>query len=255
MTEIVRSAARVLDLLEYFASVQAPVSLAKVTAAFGMPKSSALGLLRTLTVRGYLLRDEEGNYALNEVFRRQGFGWGGNPLMRLTAMAKPVLERLSAQLGETTSLGMLTEDGKIRYLLQSLSTRPVRYEANLDRLNPVHCTAMGRILLAPMTRPQREAILRLQPFKAYTDNTVTDLAQLHTLMDQALERGWSLSAEEHEIGGTGVSVAIHDQQGRALVAMNVASISARFDSNFDAIIRLLKAEGQALQAQFQLPSS
>jgi DNA-binding IclR family transcriptional regulator len=253
MSETVRSAARVLDMLEFFAGVREGVSLARVASAFSMPKSSALGLLRTLCSRGYVLRDAQGLYSLNEVFRTQGFGWGGNQLVRLMAMAQPMLEKLSSQLGESTSLGMLTEDGQIRMLLQSLSTQPVRYEASMGKFNPVHCTAMGRILLASATRAERDAILQRHPRKAYTSHTVMDLDQLHGLMDAAFERGWSLSAEEHELGGTGVSVAIYDASGKPVAAMNVACISARFAGKFEDIVAALTEEGARLQAQFLIP--
>lgn len=253
MSEIVRSAARVLDLLEYFAGIRGTVSLSQVAGAFAMPKSSALGLLRTLCSRGYLLRDAQGQYCLNEVFRTQGFGWGGKPIVRLMALAQPVLESLAERLGESTSLGCLTDDGRIRMLQQALSAQPVRYEASLEKFNPVHCTAMGRILLAPLSKERRDAILDLHPMKAFTTHTVMQRDVLHGLMDQAYERGWSLSAEEHELGGTGVSVAINDTQGVPVAAMNVASISARFESKREQIVEVLMEEGAALQARFCAP--
>ena len=59
----VRSAARALDLLEHLAQREAGTSLSETAAALSLPKSSTLMLLRTLTSRGYVTRDEADRYA------------------------------------------------------------------------------------------------------------------------------------------------------------------------------------------------
>jgi len=253
MSEIVRSAARVLDLLEYFAANPGSVSLAEVSGAFAMPKSSALGLLRTLCSRGYVLRDEQGQYALNEVFRAQGFGWGGSPLARLMAMAHPMMQALTAEVGETTCFGALADTGQVRLLMECLSPNPLRYEMTVGRLIPLHCTAMGRMFLSAMSRPEREALLALHPIRAMTPFTITDLPGLHAEMDRARDQGYCVVIEEHERGGTGISAPVRDAQGTAVGIVNVACVSVRYQDKQKEITRALYDTVSELERRFQLP--
>lgn len=69
----VKSAARVLDILELLSSRTDPMRLNEIVATMGIPKSSAYGLISTLVVRGYVAKDSADRYTLIENFR-QGFG-------------------------------------------------------------------------------------------------------------------------------------------------------------------------------------
>lgn len=254
MSEIVRSAARVLDLLEFFAGIKHGVSLAGVSNAFSLPKSSALGLLRTLCSRGYLRRDSQGLYSLNDAFRSNGFGWGGSQLMRLLAMALPVMDSLSERLGETMSFGALTDNTHVRLLMQSLSTQPVRYEATVGQELPLHCTAMGRVILSTLPRAERDGLLAQQSLTSFTPFTLTDLDKIQEQIDRAMTQGYCVVMEEFDRGGTGFAVPVRDSQGRAIAAINASCISARFEDKRAEITQALLSEVAQLESQFQLPA-
>ncbi|MGI4857517.1 MAG: IclR family transcriptional regulator [Janthinobacterium lividum] len=246
MSDVVRSVARVLDLLEYFAVLEGSATLADIAARFGMPKSSTLGLLRTLQVRGYLIRDERGAYRLNEAFRQHGFGWGGDTLARLSARLLPVMKALSEEVAETVTVGTLSADGQIEIVLQVLSDQPIRYAARIGQRFPAYCTAMGRILLAPRSSTEREAVLSLHPIQALTPDTVTDRAAIDALIDRAGRQGYCVVQDESDRGGTGVAMPIPVESGRPLLALNVSCISARFGDKRDVVIAALQRHVAAL---------
>src|SRR3546814_11594363 len=104
MNDSVRSASRVLDLLELLAGAEDGLSLAEACERLGAPKSSTLMLLRTLAGRGYAVRGDGDRYRLNETFRSGGFGWGGQAA-RLVAVAEPVLRELADTIGDRKSVG------------------------------------------------------------------------------------------------------------------------------------------------------
>ena len=58
----VKSASRVLDLLEIFAAAPSPLGVSELARRLSIPKSSVSALLRTLLLRGYLERDQHGGY-------------------------------------------------------------------------------------------------------------------------------------------------------------------------------------------------
>jgi DNA-binding IclR family transcriptional regulator len=247
MSEVVRSAARVLEILEYFAGTEGSANLATVTVTFGLPKSSAFGLLKTLCARGYLVYDEQGMYKLNPHFRDHGFGWAGDHMPRLIALAEPVMRGLSEELGETVALGMLTNDGYVKVIKQSLSSQPVRYEALLNKLLPVYCTAMGRVMLSTLPGDTRTRLLRQRPLVPMTPVTITELSRIEEIIERAGTDGYCIVVDESDLGGTGVATCISAGPGRPLMALNAACISARFPGKRDDIVAALLESAEKLR--------
>ncbi|WP_165098567.1 MULTISPECIES: IclR family transcriptional regulator [unclassified Caballeronia] len=250
MNDSVRSAARVLDLLEYFAAASEGLALTTVSTVFGMPKSSTLALLRTLLVRGYLVRDERGLYSLNDAFRSRGFGWGGDLLARLVAVTKPAMDALCAEIGETVILGVLGDEGCIRFLAKSVAASVVRYDVDLSSVSPAYCTAIGRVLLSPLPRHRRDAILAAQPLEKVTQDTVVDLDRINVLIDGAAADGYCIVQEEFAVDGIGIAMPIFGPDGTALAALDVGCVASRFAAKRDNIIAAMRACIAGLPPQF-----
>jgi len=252
MTDVVRSAARVLDLLEYFANQPHSLSLATVAARFELPKSSALGLLRTLTSRGYLLKDAQGLYYINDTFKAHGFGWGGNALRRLAAVARPVMDEMALALGETISMGVLNDEGQIKLILQSLSHQPIRYEARLEQILPIHCTAMGRVLLAHQSEAECLETLKRHPLTRHSELTIIDPQEILKRIRAARDNGYCSVIDEYDVGGTGISAPVYDAYGNPIAALNVSCVTARFEDKKTTIVQTLLAEAEKLTAYMKL---
>ncbi|WP_167383549.1 IclR family transcriptional regulator [Bordetella genomosp. 12] len=248
MSEVVRSAARVLDLLEFFAEHDASHSLVDIATRFGLPKSSALGLLRTLCARGYVIRNENGHYAMNAAFRAHGFGWGGDTLAHIVAVATPLMTELAAELGESVLLGALQEQGSLRILNQARSSQPIRYEAKPSQHFPAYCTAMGRAMLSMMPETRRRAVLAKLPLVALTPFTLTKPADINARIKQAALDGYCVVEEECERGGTGMAMAIRDRSGAPVAALNVAFVSTRFAEKRELAIAALGAKVGTIHA-------
>jgi DNA-binding IclR family transcriptional regulator len=253
MNDGVRSASRVLDILEYFATASEDLALTTVSEAFGMPKSSTLALLRTLVMRGYVVRSERGLYALNDAFRNRGFGWGADALARLTAIAQPAMDALCEELGETVILGWLGDDGQVRFLAKSVAQAVVRYDVDLGSVSPAYCTAIGRALLSRHPRDRRDAMLTSLPRPSLTPNTVTDLDGVNARIDQAAQDGYAIVQEEYAVDGVGIAMPICYSDGTPLAALDVGCVASRFADKCTKIIAALGACIDALPPQF--PSS
>lgn len=240
MNGTVRSAARVLNLLEHLASREDGTSLSELAAALAMPKSSTLMLLRTLLSRGYVTRDEADRYRLNEVFRRQGFGWGGQDHARLMAHAKPLMEQLCEEVGETVLLGV-AEAGGVRSLSKVVSQQMLRYDFDISIRTPFYCTAMGRVLMA-FSPPERcEAMLRAAPRIQQTPTTITDLKALRAIIARAREEGIAVVEEEWVLGGTGVAVPVFGRGGGIIAALDIGCVTQRFHAKREHLTARLHA--------------
>ncbi len=183
MNDSVRSASRVLDLLELLAGAEDGLSLAEACERLGAPKSSTLMLLRTLAGRGYAVRGEGERYRLNESFRTGGFGWGGQAA-RLVAVAEPVLRELADTIGETAILATLTEKGMVRLLAKAVTHENIRYDIDLGKELPAYCTAIGRVLLAQMPVEARAPFLDRMELVPLTLRSLTDRAAIEARIDE-----------------------------------------------------------------------
>lgn len=250
----VRSAARVLDLLEHLARREAGVSLTETAASLALPKSSTLMLLRTLVSRGYATRDEADRYALDPIFRTHGFGWGGQQHARLIALAKPVMEALCETVGETVLIGV-AEGNSVRCLAKVVSQQILRYDFDTSVRTPFYCTAMGRVLTAFAPPDQGEAMLRSTRRVKQTPSTVTDLDALRAIVSRVRAEGIAIVEEEWVLGGTGVAVPVFDSTGAVAATLDIGCVTTRFHTKSEALAAELRAAGRRLTAALSAPAA
>ena len=219
----VRSAGRVLDLLEYLQVQTAARSLSRIALDIGLPKSSALLLLRTLVDRGYVLRNESGGYAI-ALDRSTARSIND----RLIEVAVPEMRAWSSRTRETVLLGVLVDGWQMRVRAKQVSTQELRYDADLTALRPSYCTAMGRVMLAALPRPQRRRVLTARILRRFTPSTVTDPTALELILRQVETDGYATVEEQYVLGASGVAAPVRDSAGRVVAALDIASVSSRF---------------------------
>jgi DNA-binding IclR family transcriptional regulator len=233
-TAVVKSADRVLDMLEMLGCAARPLALFEVAQELGIPKSSALALLRTLAARGYVLRDEHDRYALAHPFGREEGDWLGGMPRQVAAVARPVVELLVARTRETVNLGAMVSGFMVRRLVQIPSPQEIRYEPTGEDC-PAFCTAMGRVLLAHGAPEALDLCLAL-PRPRLTPVTETDPARIRALVAKAREDGFAEIEGEFAEEGSGVAAAVFDRTGRAVAALNLATLAARYGRHRDDFI-------------------
>jgi len=238
--DVVKSADRVLDLLELLGCATRPLGLAEVTHELGIPKSSALGLLRTLAARGYVARDEAERYLLAHPFGLEEGDWLGGLPRQVAALGRPVIETLVARTGETGNLGAMVTGFRVRPLIQVASPREIRYEPRAVEC-PAYCTAMGRVLLAHLPPETVDLCLAL-PLRALTAATRTDPADIRAQIALARRQGYAEIDGEFADGGSGVAAPVFDRTGRAVATVNLASLTERWQRHrLDYIAAVLEA--------------
>ncbi len=132
-TVSVKSAARVLDVLELMAGRTHGLRVNEMARQLAMPKSSASSLLATLESRGYVVPASDG-YRLVDMFRTAG--WAGGVTSALLRASGPVMARLVTKTGESVFLGVPTPDMAIQYVAKSVSSNELRYDVDLASPRP-----------------------------------------------------------------------------------------------------------------------
>lgn len=247
MTDEIKSASRVLDMLELFSTRCDGLTLTDVAKGLCLPKSSTLGLLRTLHVRGYLVREADDVYRLNDIVRRDGFARHG----RLLRVGPPVMRRLADSLGETVILGMMGSAGMVRLIAKEVSPRDIRFDIDLPRQVPAYCTAIGRALLAGQSDAKVSSALAAVAREPLTEQTITDETELRALIERVRETGVAVVVDEFALGGTGIAALVPMAQDQPLAALNIACVTPRFHANRVLIIEALQEAAKAIGGSMQ----
>jgi DNA-binding IclR family transcriptional regulator len=255
MNDTVRSAARVLDIVELLSNAPSAMTLSGIAERMSTPKSSTLMLLRTLVARGYAVRTDSDRYEITADYRAGAFGWRAGAEANLIAASLPILERLTAELGESTTLGVLAGPGEARLLRKVIANVEIRWDSDTARPIPLYCTAIGRALLSPLPIDEQRRQLEALPRPRVTDGTVTRMEDLLTILARVRAAGHVIVSEEFALGGTGFAAPILDQDGGVLGALNVACVTGRLGDNRDAVVAALMDGKAEIEQRLRISST
>jgi len=228
MNGMVKSAARVLDVLELLSGSPEPIRLNELVARLGIPKSSAHALVTTLMARGYLSKDSGDRYAIVESFR-QGFGWVGGFESFLTSVSTPIVERIRDELDETVFVCVRTEQQNARLITKAVSRQPIRYDASDQGALPGYGTVMGRVLLAWQTADKVDSYFARTELLPFNDKTLTNEAQIRAELANIRQDGYGTIVDEYFSGGAGIAAPIRNAAGDVVAVLDIATVTARYD--------------------------
>ncbi|HYY70513.1 MAG TPA: IclR family transcriptional regulator [Terriglobales bacterium] len=216
---------RALAVLDALARTSESPTLAELSAELKLHKSTVHRLLMVLERHKLIERSTAGGrYRLGlKLFE---LGTRAVSHLDLRERARPLLERLMLETGETVHFGIL-DDTEIVYLDKVEPARSVRMASSIGRRNPAYCTAMGKVILAHLPEFQVEAIVRKHGLRAMTANTITSLAELKAELGAIRGRGYAVDYEEIEEGVRCVGCAVRDFSGAPVAAISVSGPAFR----------------------------
>jgi DNA-binding IclR family transcriptional regulator len=208
---------------------QPRVRLTDACKYLGVAHSTAHRLLAMLAHHGFVQQEPVTRaYIAGPALVEVGLAVVGS--LNVREQARPMMEELSAELGETVHLGVL-EGNQVRYVDAVESERALRVVARTGTLVPAHCTSLGKALLSLMTDQQVAELYpaSAEPFAARTERSITTQAKLIKEVSKARARGYALNAGETEDDVGSVAVAFRDFVGRP-AAIAVAAPTSRLSS-------------------------
>lgn len=236
--DFVRALARGLAVIESFEDAQSSFSLSEIAVRAKLSRGTVRRALMTLQSLGYLA-EENGRFSLLARTLRLGYSYlSSQPLW---ALARPYVEEVHAQTGETTSLSVLDE-GMIVYLIRITASRLMHDTLTIGSRLPAYPASMGRVLLAGLPEAELKRYLRETEFKQLTPLTVIAPARLRVLINQARESGFAVNDQEMELGLRSIAVPVTTRDGTVVAALNIATSSVRtsyveMEKNFLPVLR------------------
>jgi IclR family acetate operon transcriptional repressor len=245
--DTVQSLTRALGLLNALARHDQGLGLSEAAKETGLAVSTAHRLLSTLQHENFVRFDPERSVWMIGV---QTFIVGSAFLRarELTGVARPLMRQLMERSGETVNLAV-EEGGEAIYVAQIECRKTMRAIARPGGRAAMHCSGVGKALLAAMPEDEVERIIALRGLPAATAKTITTPAGLRAELQAIRERGFAIDEEENAIGLRCVAAPVFDENGKPVAAISLSGPTARIGDD------LLLSLGEAvLDAARQITS-
>ena len=226
--------AKALDVLDLVAAYERPVRFSELLEQSPYPKATLYRLLQTLVAQGMLAFDTaHGTYAMGiRLVRLAHVAWQQSSL---APIARPHLDRLSAEVGETVHLAQL-DHAQVLYVDKRNARQPIPMYSQAGKVGPAYCTGVGKAMLAFLPDAQLPAVLAQQSWHPFTPKTYTTPEALCAELANIRARGFAFDDEEHEPGIICVALPILSSRGALLGALSVTSNTVR--KNLQALAAL-----------------
>jgi IclR family pca regulon transcriptional regulator len=239
-----------IAILECYSNGRQELGIAELADIIGISRSTTHRYAITLVELGFLEQDSKRKYRL----ARHAADAGGVVVgdLRKQVPARAVLEKLRDEVRHTVSMGVL-DGSHVVYIHRLLGHRPGQYAIDgglgVGANVPVHCTALGKALLASLPASERRELLAGLELERHTPNTIVERGRLAAELDRVSPRGVVVGDEEHVQGARSIAVLVPRPHSEHPLAIDVTVPSAAY-----TVKRLVREVGPRLKRAARLIS-
>lgn len=210
---------RAFAILDLLGDSSSAMGLGDVADGLGLHKSTAHRFLMVLEQHGMVGRTVSGKFRLG--LRLFDYGNRAVEQYDLRDCAKPYLRQLVQEVEETAHLCVL-ENLHMVYIDKLEPERTIRMISRIGSSSPIHCTAVGKAILAEMPLDDAKELIKRLRFVSFTKKTITTRAALMEEILRTKHRGYAMDNEEREEGVRCVAVAIQDASNKPIAAISIS---------------------------------
>ncbi len=236
----VKSAQRVLELLEFFAEWRRPASVKEICQSLGYPQSSTSVLLKSLTESGYFDHEARTGMYVPNVRLALATAWIEEQLFTEQGLLR-LMERVLAACGHTVMIG--TQQGvHVRYLHVLQATRSGRFIAKTGSLRPLFRSAPGKMLLT--THAEKDVAMLLRKANALETDPQLRVAFDDALRDRekALRDGYAVSMGTSMPGAAALAILLPVPRGHEPMTLSLGGPMHEIEQDHEQLVTLLKAQ-------------
>lgn len=225
----VQSLVRALSILSALAESDDGMTLTEISQQVKLPPSTAHRLLTTMQHERYVSFDSERTLWFVGV---QAFSVGNafTKNRNLSQIARPYMRALMEDSGETVNLAV-ADGGEVIFLSQVECRKMMRALVTPGRRALMHCSGVGKALLAFLPEEELDAIIAQHGLPKLTDRTLVLEQDLKRDLERSRQLGYAFDDEEHAVGLRCVAGVVRDETGNAIAALSLSGPAARISDD------------------------
>ncbi|AOY77943.1 Pectin degradation repressor protein KdgR [Clostridium formicaceticum] len=231
----IKSILRGLSVIEVLGK-EKELGVTELGDALGLNKSTVFSIIKTLEFAGYLYKNPKtGKYKLS--LKLYSIGREAFNHLDIIEVIKPYLEKLSNKYQETIHL-VAADRREVVYIDKIESNQSVRICSKVGERLPMHCTGVGKAILAYQSDKEIEEYIREKGLTAYTKNTITEPESFRQELKNVVKNGYSLDNEEVEEGLFCIAAPIYNFDKEIVYAISVSG--PKFRMTEDKVKNIVK---------------
>lgn len=233
----VKSAQRVLELIEFFAEWRRPASVNEICQSLGYPQSSTSMLMKSLKESGYFDHDPRTGMYVPNVRLAVATAWIQAQLFSEQSLLR-LMESVLAQCGHTVMIG--EQQGlHLRYLHVLQSTRNGRFLARSGALRSLFKSAAGKMILTTKTQREVAQLLRRANGLASDPTMRSELEPLERELDGIRQAGYAVSMGTSMPGAAAVAILLPVPRGHTPMTLSLGGPMKEVKAERKALVQLL----------------
>lgn len=217
---LTQSLCKAFDILACFTAETPLLRITDISNRVGMTQSNVSRLVATMVAYEYLEKDEDsGSYRLGRKIISLSSVALNHSTLRCQSM--PELFELEHKYGVGANLAVL-DHGSMFYLAHVDSRTSPRMYTMVGNTNPLHCTAIGKVLLSAMKDDEIAAVIAEKGMPSFTYNTITSMDVLMEQINRCRRLGYSVEYGEHALNSACIAAGIRDRNGRIIAGLSVS---------------------------------
>lgn len=216
---MINSVLKAIKIMQVFNPAEPRLTLSEISRRLDIPKSTTHNLLNTLLSEGFIEKVEGDAYALGTAIIPLTQNVRVN--VELRDRAAPLLRQLADQSGQSVYLTVRDRFHALYIYAVESSRRLLARTAVGDHVH-LHCTSVGKAILAYLPDSEIEAIVAAVGLPSFTPHTITDFAALRDELRRTRSRGFALDREEHEISTFCIGAPVLNTQGHVIGSCSIS---------------------------------
>lgn len=231
--KINRTTQRAIDMLKLISKHPDGITLEEILIKLNLPKTSAYDIVVTLVHNGMVEMKKEARvkYYIGLTAYRIGMNYTNN--IDINNIMDNMLKPFSKEIGKTVFYGIRSGDSII-YISKYEPENPIITTATIGSKNPVHCTSLGKAILAFMDESEREAIISSIKYERKTKNSIMSADELYRKLDIYKKRGYAFDERELEEHMQCVGAPIFNENKEVIGAISASSLY-RVDEDYNKL--------------------
>ncbi|MEE9367980.1 MAG: IclR family transcriptional regulator [Pontiella sp.] len=230
------------DVLKLISNTPGGCLLKDISTELAIPRTTALRITETLLNANFLARTENGKFTLGTSLAQLGVK--ALDQLDIRGFARPVLQALSVDTGESSHLAMLNSD-KSMLVEVADSPHPVRIASRPGTLVELHCSSTGKVFLA-FSIPEPREFCKTLKFTPHTKNTDSSVADVLASIKQTRKVGYAMDEEEYVLGVRCIAAPVTNAYGKTIAAVGITASTSTFTK---AKIRTMSVKIKAVASE------